>query len=139
MGENIAPFLEFVNDWFTILNVSSSTLEIRLIDSRKAVMRLETEEMRRNNNFFENIAKLMNEWTDKKFTKGTKFNSDTMKAVHRSSITMTKAIPNLLMTSRNQNLGLDYRSVLLKMLTSTQTTKKELLGDAVEFQESTIL
>ena len=108
MGENIAPFLEFVNDWFTILNVSSLTLEIRFIDSRKAVMRLETEEMRRNSNFLENIAKLMNEWANKKFTKGTKFNSDTMKAVHKSSITKTKAIPNLLMTSRNQNLGLDY-------------------------------
>ena len=79
----------------------------------------------------ENTAKLMNDWSDKKFVLNTKFSADTMKAVHRTSITITKAIPALLTMSRNQNLGIDYICTAKLNL----TTKRELLVDFDEFQE----
>ena len=106
--EDTALFLEFINDWFTILNVSSSSAQKRFNDTRKAVMRLETVELERNITFLKNTGQLMNDWSDKKFKLNSKFSTDTMKAVQWTSITMTKVIPDLLTMSKDHNLGIDY-------------------------------
>ena len=51
-----ALFLEFIYNWFVILTVSSSAAEKRFKDTRKATMRLDTEEMKRNISFLEQTS-----------------------------------------------------------------------------------
>ena len=90
-----ALFLEFINNWFVILTISSSAAEKRFKDTRKATMRLDTEEMKRNISFLEQTSELMNQWANRQYYSSLKFSPDILKAVQLTSSTIAKATPDL--------------------------------------------
>ena len=98
--KDTAPFLQLINDWFTVLSINSSIVEKRLNDTRRAVIRLDTDKILRNQFF----------WTirPRNYPLNTKFTLDTMKSMKLTFSPMAKAVLGLLSFCKRQSLWIDY-------------------------------
>lgn len=103
---DMALFLEFVSNWFTILNVRRPGQDKRYRDTRKAVWKLEDEVTQRHVQFLQDTAELMQVWPSCGYPSNRMFTTDTRKAVYLTSTNARMAIMDAL--DRYKDQGIDH-------------------------------